>query len=114
MSFPYAKLRSDIKKSWLKALRSGNYEQCRKRLRHDDAYCCLGVLCDLRNADAWTKTSGGTWLYNFPTGVRNEETIPFEELFEMTLDSDARTALIDMNDDGKSFAEIADWIEAKL
>jgi hypothetical protein len=38
------KLRSKIKKAWLKALRSGEYKQCQNTLTKDGGYCCLGVL----------------------------------------------------------------------
>jgi hypothetical protein len=51
---------AEVKQQWLDALRSGEYEQTRGRLRRgmpldpedlDDGYnagyCCLGVLCDL-------------------------------------------------------------------
>jgi hypothetical protein len=37
----------DIKALWLEALRNGKYRQGRHRLRYDDEFCCLGVLCDL-------------------------------------------------------------------
>ncbi len=41
------KMNPEVKKSWVDALRSGDYEQGRGGLRIDDDYCCLGVLCDL-------------------------------------------------------------------
>ena len=34
-----------LKAKWVKALRSGKYEQGRYMLRHNNEYCCLGVLC---------------------------------------------------------------------
>lgn len=37
----------EVKKKWLEALRSGKYRQATEQLRKGDAYCCLGVLCDL-------------------------------------------------------------------
>ena len=53
-------MNAEVKQQWLDALRSGEYEQTRGRLRRgmpldpedlDDGYnagyCCLGVLCDL-------------------------------------------------------------------
>ena len=42
------------KKKWVKALRSGKYEQCTGRLHlKGDGYCCLGVLCDIVGAGRW-------------------------------------------------------------
>lgn len=41
-------MRRDIRDRWVAALRSGAYEQGRKRLRtSNDQYCCLGVLCEI-------------------------------------------------------------------
>jgi hypothetical protein len=36
-----------IKAEWVKALRSGEYEQGRGKLQSDGKFCCLGVLCEL-------------------------------------------------------------------
>lgn len=37
-----------IAKLWVKALRSGDYEQGRHQLRNEHSqFCCLGVLCNL-------------------------------------------------------------------
>jgi hypothetical protein len=32
---------------WIKALRSGQYKQCKEQLRNNNKYCCLGVACDI-------------------------------------------------------------------
>ena len=40
-------MNQDVKNRWIKALRSGDYDQGRTVLRKDNNYCCLGVLCDL-------------------------------------------------------------------
>ena len=37
----------EVKAQWVKALRSGKFEQGRFCLRREGAYCCLGVLCEL-------------------------------------------------------------------
>jgi hypothetical protein len=34
-------------KIWISALRSGNYEQGKRRLQNKYGYCCLGVACKL-------------------------------------------------------------------
>lgn len=33
-----------LKANWVKALRSGKYQQCRTQLTNGSGYCCLGVL----------------------------------------------------------------------
>jgi hypothetical protein len=44
-------VKTEIKKQWVEALRSGNYVQGKHRLHQDiegdQEFCCLGVLCDL-------------------------------------------------------------------
>ena len=82
-----AKLKAD----WVKALRSGEYEQYRGSLYYDQQLCCLGVLWHI---------SG-----------RPEQ---LNDLWHMHL-SGHKDHLIFMNDDaGKSFSEIADYIEQNL
>jgi len=50
----------EVKKKWIEALKSGKYKQGRLTLRHtikgEDAFCCLGVLCDL-----YLKENGLQW-----------------------------------------------------
>src|SRR5690348_18296721 len=42
-------MNQEIKKKWVKALRSGEYKQGTSLLYNsaNETYCCLGVLCDL-------------------------------------------------------------------
>lgn len=46
------------RKLWVKALRSGEYEQTRSWLRDDDGFCCLGVACDVYRQ----VTGNGEWV----------------------------------------------------
>lgn len=45
-----------IKQQWVEALRSGEYNQGRRYLHHEDKFCVLGVLCDLHS-----KETGNEW-----------------------------------------------------
>ena len=36
-----------IKQKWIKRLRSDKYEQGEGKLKSNDKYCCLGVLCEI-------------------------------------------------------------------
>ncbi len=45
-----------VKGLWLEALESGEYAKGKGRLRYGEAYCCLGVLCDL-----YRKEKGKEW-----------------------------------------------------
>lgn len=44
-------MNQDIKKRWVDALRSGEYEQAKNYLSTPDGYCCLGVLCEIAVED---------------------------------------------------------------
>lgn len=58
-------MKASIKKKWVAALRSGEYEQGKFKLRREEtrtiktySYCCLGVLCDLYRKEKkipWSK-----------------------------------------------------------
>lgn len=75
------------KAKWTAALRSGEYKQTRCTLKNDEGYCCLGVL---------NEVLGLPQSYiGLPLMVGNWE------------------RLARMNDEqGKSFAQIADVIDA--
>jgi hypothetical protein len=48
----------DIRDRWAAKLESGQYRQTQGTLRRDDAYCCLGVLCELFRE----MTGEGEWV----------------------------------------------------
>lgn len=100
-----------FKARWLKALRSGAYLQARESLRANDCFCCLGVLCDVTRPDGWDEDG---WSRD-AKGTKMESSLPWAFMAEIKLDFPIEAKLIAMNDEeGKSFAEIADWIEANL
>lgn len=49
-------MNESVKKKWVEALRSGEYQKGRDQLKYDNKFCCLGVLCDLH-----AKETGGEW-----------------------------------------------------
>jgi hypothetical protein len=107
------KMAPEWKQKWIEALRSGKYEQGESRLRSvEDCYCCLGVLCDLVDPNGWLPATGGTcydhisqYASGYPTGnVYNAA----------ELDPQVAGVLANMNDTGKSFEEIASYIERHL
>lgn len=94
---------AEKKAAWVKALRSGEYTQTREVLYDNRAngYCCLGVYLKLQGFQTNPLTGfehlGKDWTLHIP------------------LTNSSRNHLIDMNDtQGKSFSEIADWIEGHL
>ncbi len=99
-------------------------------------HCCLGVACDILDKDIWDKellsyeTSPRKWvqqktsIYNHQTreykydhhsiAVR-EMSMPPKEVWEkIGLSAGAASKLAGLNDGGKSFREIANWIEQNL
>lgn len=101
---------AEIKRKWIEALRSGKYAQGRGSLRvGENAYCCLGVLCDLVDGSRWARTDRGFFQYGPSTSLA-----PPTVSVGTGLQAGSQLDLINLNDSGKSFPEIADYIEANL
>jgi hypothetical protein len=113
---------------WIAALRSGEYAQGSGQLRDSNTgpgrpveYCCLGVLCDVAGLepDADSDTYMGNEAYPPALvvgmlGLDVSQVDPGERVV-LRLDDDlddAESSLDHLNDNGRSFAEIADLIEA--
>jgi hypothetical protein len=114
-----------VRDLWVAALRSGDYKQGRGQLRKNDRYCCLGVLCDLHRIE----TGLGKWIVDTyktdksAAGIRDylpQTVVQWAGLEERnsSVDSFLRetnptvngNALSRLNDDGSTFAQIADLI----
>lgn len=93
------------KKRWLKALRSGEYEQGAQYLKTPDgAFCCLGVLCDLAKVQ-WRGTH-----CKYGKGGLNEKG---REFFGLTpADEDFFVRQNDML--GRTFKQIARSAETRV
>lgn len=97
-----------LKTKWVKSLRSGKYKQGKLLLRStDDKFCCLGVLCTVLDKTKWLRSSDGpVYEYMGWTSVLKEKLRKKIGLSEKIQD-----ALIEMNDSGKRFSTIANFIE---
>jgi len=115
-------MKEDIAKKWVSALRSGDYKQNtgnlgRKDSFGNDQFCCLGVLCELMGKDSdklRREIHGGKYQYNgyggkLPDAARNWSGIKTGG-GEVSY-NDKTTTLALLNDNGKTFEEIADIIE---
>jgi hypothetical protein len=123
-------MNTEIKSLWVEALRSGEYRQAQGKLRKDEGYCCLGVLCEIavikgiissertyRYHDpefVWSYGKDKDW-YSLPVEVKDwadvrDDLIPDEDCDLV----DAIDHLIGLNDTGSTFSEIADLIEEHL
>lgn len=54
-------MRKEIKKLWIEALDSGDYPKTTGRLKDEEGYCCLGVLCELYRK----RRHRGKWVQGF-------------------------------------------------
>lgn len=127
-------MNADVKAEWVEALRSGEYEQGESFLRRTNGeFCCLGVLCELAvkhgvipeptlepNAsvyyyidesvqdsyDAWLPPKVKEWAGIEADEGRMPEPLPFKNDEKGTTNN-----LTGLNDNGYTFAEIADIIE---
>ena len=109
-------MNQDVKTKWVAALRSGQYKQTQSVLRRNGHHCCLGVLCEVSNLETGfgikenNIEGDGEYLCNT---IQDWAGLPF-----MTGDSviinDMYDKLTNHNDDGRTFLEIADAIEAQL
>lgn len=107
----YPKMNPEWKDKWLKALRSGEYQQGTGLLccviNGQEYYCCLGVLAHIAgepqgrltvNGYIWQKLADKVGL---PANAEEEARV--------------QGCLITMNDTRRvPFAEIANWIEENL
>lgn len=104
---------AELKAKWLEALRSGRYDQTTGQLRNGNCFCCLGVLCDVFNPNAWEIE--GDWSYGEgPDQSHEVGVLPHNFRITYGIDPVLEALLIEMNDDGRTFSEIANYIEAKL
>jgi hypothetical protein len=121
-----AVMKKDIADKWVAALRSGKYRQATGALHDNGGYCCLGVLCDISGAGMWVNdlyqigdgnTDEFTGLSYLPEALRIQTGMRSDNgSFRVRPDNDPLghgflTSLANLNDDGKSFAEIANVIE---
>lgn len=95
----------ELKQQWIEALRSGEYKQIKNILKDEIGYCCLGVLCDI--IPDWTISEDGDSVVEL--GRYNTY-----DKIEKILGVDSTTLTTMNDDDGKTFAEIADYIEQNI
>lgn len=115
-----------IKARWVKALRSGRYQQGTGQLRSGENFCCLGVLCDL-----YVKSKKRSWVKHpqdpetmLLKGSKEADVLPravaeWAGLGRNNRDPEVTngsysTYLSTLNDTGYSFEKISKLIEKQL
>lgn len=112
------KMNPEVKAQWLEALRSDDYTQARCALRRDDeigtSMCCLGVLCDIVDPNAWELSPGNHDGATSSPSARISSAAGLD-YYDGINPNNPQHFLMRMNDSqGASFLEIANWIEANL
>lgn len=118
-------MRQDLKDKWIEGLRSGKYRQGQKFFKYHDAegnicHCAVGVLgqimVDTGELQEYTSLPGEEYGDNpnlskaYRFGDNLGHLSPFSRLYFQH-----GNAIYTMNDDeGKTFPEIADWIEKNV
>lgn len=100
------KLPEDFKAKWVAALRSGEYKQGKYLLHDEGRFCCLGVACRVAGLDI-----------NLIGYSKYTNSMPYRSMpsfFRYADPGSPAWGLAKMNDNGKTFSEIADYIEANL
>ena len=110
---------SELKQQWIEALRSGRYKQGIRALRDiNEAYCPLGVLCDILDMTQWEHSiwecGNGQKCHIFSwrgSSVR----LSYKARHDIGLPDSAQLTIMSLNDRlGWTFAQIADWIEKNV
>lgn len=122
------KMNPEVKAAWVAALRSGDYKQTKFKLRDvsTGGFCCLGVLCEISGLGTWDERDVTPQFIetanpkNRNSGVLTSGVMRWAGLtnrigmYRRPQDDTAGESLSRDNDRGKTFAEIADIIEAKF
>lgn len=124
-------MKAELKQKWLEALRGGEIKQAQGVLRDENnAMCCLGVLLDVYDHEGWRTDTAlapvarkPCYPHELATDEHDYISCEFREAARLDFLVEREGGegsvyvghrLAKMNDDGKSFQEIADWIEANI
>lgn len=112
----------NIKKLWIAKLRSGEIQQTKHALKNVEGMCCMGVLCELHR----NMTNGPDWYTDtaFHTYMDEQIVLPLQVQKWAGLNNynpEVGHYALGAHNDGdksrniepKTFAEIADLIEAE-
>lgn len=115
-------MKRNIMLRWVKALRSGKYQQSKQKLKKPEGFCCLGVLCDISQKGVWEELGGKYDAFKYlegseflPRAVQKWAGLggPNPRMDNTTVEFKARkySNLTALNDAGMPFEEIANVIE---
>lgn len=104
-------MKESVMKTWVAALRSGEYTQGKGVLKSEGTHCCLGVLCEISPFDIEANMSILFPSADVADWAGLSDIAPLMPRSYKT-DKGPRRSLSDINDGGgKSFKQIANIIE---
>jgi hypothetical protein len=96
-------------RQWVRALRSGKYEQGSAYLRHvrsaEPTFCCLGVFCDLQDPAAWFDDS------QHPLGLQDQLSARGRLLLRLSVPG--QKELVTLNDGNEDATPPVDAVDFK-
>lgn len=99
-----------IKKKFVKWLRANKDKQIKCRMRDKKGFCATGGLCDVFDNKVWIyNEEEKLYYYDGWSSLPPPEILKAAEITEAQI-----LHLQDMNDQGKTFDEIADYVESNL
>lgn len=110
-------MKKEIMEIWVAALRSGEFKQTKHVLYDPEMkrHCCLGVLSDIALTEGvcdYQEIGSNKARYdNFKDNVLCTSVRDWAEMKTNKGKLDHLNSLVDLNDKGKTFEEIADIIE---
>jgi hypothetical protein len=107
-------VKKEIADLWVNALKYGAYYQGKHYLRSEMQYCCLGVLCNLKDPNAWANKPGAPgYVYDGMVAALPKSVMEWAGVRSDIGRFDKKAPpLSELNDmAGASFDEIADIIE---
>lgn len=113
----YDPLKTKYKEIWLEALRNEGFKQGDGFLKRlDDSqrkprYCCLGVIAEKCEV---LKENNKVGSIIYWSNEEDQGNLSPDFCKKIGLDVDAAATLVELNDGGKSFKFIANWIEGNL
>lgn len=123
-------MKKEIKEKWIDALRSGEYTQTQGSLRKENGYCCLGVLCDLytKEHDLKWDSRYSSFLERTVYELEEHQSLPprsvltwaglnQQDPYVKYVDKDSneiKETLSKLNDTGKTFLDISEYIDTSL
>lgn len=102
-------------RTWIKALRSGEYEQGKGRLRGAGSrFCCLGVACEIGLAEPEDFYLPTKESMQASMGLPHLPWVSVDNIPSDFYEADEEITVANLNDNGATFDEIADAIEKEF